>query len=73
MRAIAIIKYLLACAKAITEGLEVASDSWPTDSPFGANKGTEGTKSQGRTGKPASHKEQQVQGTGTVHNSPIKA
>lgn len=73
MRIIAIIKYLLACAKAITEGLEVVSDNWPTDSPFGANKTLQSTKSQGREGKQASNKEQQIQGSGALHNSPVKA
>lgn len=73
MKAVVIIKYIVSCAKAIIEGLEVVGDNWPTDSPFNALNKVGQAKSQGRASQPTSNKEQQIQGAGKVYNSTGKA
>lgn len=69
MKAVTIIKYIVSCAKAIIEGLEVVGDNWPTDSPFNAKE----KEPQGRQNKSPNNTRKPIQGVGAVYNSASEA
>jgi len=74
-RTIRIIKYFVSCAKAITEGLEVVGNNWPTDSPFvnPVNRTQSKGEPSGRASESVSNTAKQVREVVTVHNSTGKA